>query len=65
MQSMAATNTTTNTTAIGATPSTAEVTHSDVLVLMLEIDDLCTLPHCVSDLVHNFVMAVQGIGAGV
>lgn len=43
-----------------ATSYTAEGVHLDVLILRLEIDDLCTFPQCSTELIYNFEMAVQG-----
>ena len=43
-----------------ATSYTAEVIRPDVLILRLEIDDLCTFPKCSAEFVYNFEMAVQG-----
>lgn len=54
-----------DTTAIGAAPTpdptVTEVSYPDVVILRLEIDDLCTLPHCSPDFVYNFAMAGKGL----
>ena len=52
--------------AIGLAPSpdhtVTKVAYPDVVVLRLEVDDLCTFPQCSTDFVFNFVMASQGQG---
>lgn len=41
-------------------PGTTEAAQPDVLILRLEIDDLCTLPQCSAELLYKSEMAVQG-----
>ena len=43
-----------------AISTAAEDTLPDIVVLRLEVDDLCTLPECSADLVYNYKMAAQG-----